>query len=415
VKVGIFDHVSIRLGGSQLVVARMAEFLASTYQVEVIHSGKGYTLSKLGTAFQVDLSGVKERIVEDSLGSFAIPGPKSMKSCLLSGFQTDRALTRGYDLFVYSGHGAPPFCFANHGLVYCHFPFETRPSCFGEATSLGKRMSSGEGWLRRACYRYLWNRRMRGYGMVLANSQFSAQWIKQLWGMESEVINPPVALDGPRLAKKNAIVSLGRFIETDRKNLVQQIKAFPDFLGRSGGGWVLWLVGFCSDSPQDQRFLKGLREMAEGLPVEFIVNADRDVVIRRLAEAKMFWHTAGLEGDKENEPRYMEHFGIATVEAMRVGCVPVVPACGGQPEIVEHQVSGFLCDNAQDLVRNSVLIAANETLFSQMSHHAMQRSESFRPVIFQRQFTEKVSECLGRGHAKGKTNSPQSVSSTFRI
>ena len=35
-RVGIFDHVSLRLGGSQLVVANMAAQLSQDYTVDVI-------------------------------------------------------------------------------------------------------------------------------------------------------------------------------------------------------------------------------------------------------------------------------------------------------------------------------------------------------------------------------------------
>ena len=96
-RIGIFDHVSLRLGGSQAVIARMASLLSGKYDVDVIHSGKGYTLSGLATSFEVDLSRTKERIIEDSLKSFSIPGPQSVRNYLWAGSQFDRALTEPYD------------------------------------------------------------------------------------------------------------------------------------------------------------------------------------------------------------------------------------------------------------------------------------------------------------------------------
>ena len=52
-----------------------------------------------------------------------------------------------------------------------------------------------------------------------------------------------------------------------------------------------------------------------------------------------FWHGAGLG---EQNPVLLEHFGLVTVEAMAAGCVPVVVASGGQTEIVQHGVNGYL-------------------------------------------------------------------------
>ncbi|HEU4682892.1 MAG TPA: hypothetical protein VFS39_00130, partial [Nitrospira sp.] len=121
-RIGIFDHVSLRLGGSQLVVAHMAETLSREYSVEIVHSGLGYSLPALEDAFEVDLSLVKQRIVKDSLRTFSPPGLRT--SLLRQRLAADRELTEPYDLFIYSGHGAPPFCYAGRGLIYCHFPFE---------------------------------------------------------------------------------------------------------------------------------------------------------------------------------------------------------------------------------------------------------------------------------------------------
>ena len=131
-KVGIFDHVSNRLGGGQLVVARMAKLLSQKYEVELIHSGKGYTLSSLANAFELDLREIKERIVGSSLQSFSISDPWSMMGYLCSGWMADYALTKPYDLFIYFGHGVPPFSYARQALIYCHFPFETRLSLSGQ-------------------------------------------------------------------------------------------------------------------------------------------------------------------------------------------------------------------------------------------------------------------------------------------
>jgi hypothetical protein len=55
----------------------------------------------------------------------------------------------------------------------------------------------------------------------------------------------------------------------------------------------------------------------------------RGSILRWLAEAKLFWHTTGLAVDELKRPEHAEHFGIATVKAMRAACVPVVIASGG--------------------------------------------------------------------------------------
>jgi glycosyltransferase involved in cell wall biosynthesis len=387
-RIGIFDHLSANRGGSQLVVARMAAELARDFSVEIIHGGAGYTLADLGHIFGVDLSRVRERIVPDVPDSFAVPGQRSFLSYLTEGLDFDRALTAPYALFVYSGHGIPPVSHAGAGIIYCHFPFEGRPRA--DAPPAERRRRALGRWARVRCYEWLWARRMRTYRAVFANSKFTASWIERSWGTRPEVLYPPVAAEARPGQKRNMIVSVGRFDGRDRKNLGAQLRAFPKFLAETDEEWTLCLMGFCRDSPRDRDQVEALRQQASGLPVTFLVNAERDVILSSLSEAKMFWHTRGLDEDGEDRipPRFMEHFGIATVEAMMAGCVPFVPANGGQPEIVEHGVSGMLCADAQALVEASIRLARDPDSLDHMSQRARERSHAFRAGIFDHRVSE---------------------------
>ena len=393
IRVGIFDHLSLRIGGGQLVVARMAAQLSDAYQVDVIHSGRGYTIPRLASAFQVDLRRVQERILPDSLESLGLPGRRSTWVDLPSRLRADRALTGPYDLFIYSGHGVPPFNSARHGLIYCHFPFELHPIHELPLTAGWDNRSAFSRWGRSIAYRLLWKHRMRGYQAVQCNSRFTAGWINRLWYRPAEVLYPPVALQVPRGEKRNSIVSVGRFVQSDNKNLAQQLKAFREFYSTVGGNWRLHMIGFCADIPQDRAYVQHLRDLALGLPITFIVNAERKTVIRRLAEAKLFWHTTGLNTEPE-EPQAQEHFGIATVEAMLAGCVPLVPKRGGQTEIVEHEASGLLCENLDQLVRHSVRLAHEDDLRREMSRRAKDLSKRFSASAFERSFGQTVNRLL---------------------
>lgn len=396
-RVGIFDHVSLRLGGSQLVVASMAAQLSREYSVEVIHSGKGYTVAGLAEAFGLDLSRVNERIVPDSLGTFSLPGltPSYVRERL----ECDRRLTEPYDLFIYSGHGVPPFCAARHGLVYCHFPFEWHPSQELSRTEGWALRSGLSRWVRTLGYTALWHWRMRGYRTVIGNSQFTSSWIQRRWKRAAEVLYPPVAVTTALLPKENIIVSLGRFIVTDGKNHGLQLETFRKFVFLNGGAWRLCLIGFCTDLPQDLAYLDKLKSLAADLPVSFVVNASRETVWTYLARAKLYWHATALGGDSNVPPERMEHFGIATVEAMGAGCVPLVPMSGGQPEIVEHEVSGFLCRDAESLLQYTNRAASNELLCQNMGQAARERSAAFRPEKFNQRLGQLAAEEFGVRHA----------------
>jgi hypothetical protein len=76
-------------------------------------------------------------------------------------------------------------------------------------------------------------------------------------------------------------------------------------------------------------------------------------MLTRIAEAKLFWHMRGLASVEENPvPEQME--------AMMTGCVLIVLPCGGLPEIVDHEVSGSPCRDADAVVRHSAHLANDE-------------------------------------------------------
>ena len=391
-RIGIFDHMSGGLGGGQLVAAQMAVQLSRGHEVELIHCGEGYSLSSLAKAFEVDLSRVRERVVSNSLESFNLPGQVSTLAYLRDGLRANRKLTELYDLFIYSGHGVPPFSSARNGLIYCHFPIEGCPGetlCSAEAF---KRKSLLSRWIHLAAYDCLWRYRMSGYQAILANSMFTAHWIKQVWKKEAEVVYPPVSLQVPEVERRNVIVSIGRFVDSHNiKNHRQQLKAFAKLLGKVGSGWSLSLIGFCSFAPKEVVYLEELRRSAKDMPVNFVVNAERSEVLRHLAGARLFWHTGGISDDNGTiAPAKMEHFGIATVEAMLAGCVPLVPAHGGQVEIVEHGLNGYLCRNTEELADYSARLAGDQQLLAEMGHRAVDRGRVFN----QSRFSQRIAQVI---------------------
>lgn len=390
------------------MVANMAAQLSKHYDVDVIHSGQGYSVASLATAFGLDLTRVTDRIINDSLSSFSLPALRLGN--LRQKLQLDRQLTEPYDLFIYSGHGVPPFCSAKGGMVYCHFPFESHPSQYLLHTDGWEVRGRLDRWLRLRGYTWLWNWRMRGYQTVLGNSSFTAGWIERRWKRPSEVLYPPVATQHPSVTKDNIIISLGRFIVTDGKNHAVQLKAFREFLSTTGGNWRLCLVGFCTDLPPDRAYLEKLQADSSDIPVTFVVNAPRQTLWTLLAKAKLYWHATALGGESDVLPEYMEHFGIATVEAMGAGCVPLVPASGGQPEIVEHEVSGFLCRSPQDLLHHTSQLAGDESLCRQMGRAAKERSVLFRPEIFGQRLRQLVAEALYEGPSEKQLRSAQARS-----
>lgn len=373
--------------------ASIAALLSQECEVEIIHSAKGYSVPELERAFGVDLTRVRERRVEglrDGHG-FGIPGP----SPFFHQMWNSRRVTRPYDLFIYSGHNMPPICCAGQGLVYCHFPFDSRPDEGMKTSARWAKRNLMDQWARATAYRLLWQVQMAGYRRILTNSLFTAGWIERRWAKRAEVVYPPVELKLPRSKKRNLIVSIGRFTGGRRsKNQLQQVQAFREFLVKFPGDWRLSIIGFCTGSSEDQTYLDLVQRESQGLPISFHVNVDRKASCALLADAKLFWHTTGLHVNEAERPAEVEHFGIATVEAMRAGCVPIVIDAGGQREIIENGVSGFLIKDLQELTQRSLAVAHDDSLLSIMSRQARERSMVFTREAFDRRITSIISQCV---------------------
>ena len=81
---------------------------------------------------------------------------------------------------------------------------------------------------------------------------------------------------------------------------------------------------------------------------------------------------AGLGVDAETEPERLEHFGIATVEAMASGLPVVATRCGGPEEIIGYSQGGVLVDvgDMRTMARTVSAILDNPIMANRMGSDA---------------------------------------------
>jgi glycosyltransferase involved in cell wall biosynthesis len=92
--------------------------------------------------------------------------------------------------------------------------------------------------------------------------------------------------------------------------------------------------------------------------------------------AAVYWHAAGYGVDGNVEPAALEHFGMATAEAMAHGTVPVAIARGGQPEVVRHGEDGFLWREPDELEAFTWLLVRDPVVARRLAKAA--RASSLR-------------------------------------
>jgi glycosyltransferase involved in cell wall biosynthesis len=223
------------------------------------------------------------------------------------------------------------------------------------------------------------------YQRVLANSEYTRSWIRRLWGVDSDVLFPPIRTkDLQPGVKARRILSVGRFIPPGfghSKKQLEQVQAFGEMV-RGGGldGWELHLVGGCE--PFQRPYLAEVERAAAGLPVHIHANASRTLVEELFSTSAIFWAATGLGEDEERAPWVFEHFGITTVEAMAAGCVPVVIDKAGQREIVRHGTDGYRWTTLADLEALTRRVAADDQLRSRLAASAVDRADAFSEEAF---------------------------------
>ena len=200
----------------------------------------------------------------------------------------------------------------------------------------------------------------RSYTRTTTNSRYTASWLRRWWGVDSEVIEPPViSRTLTSKAKRPEIVSVGRFFtEGHGKKQLDLVAAFRRLHKQDLRGWRLVLIGG-ADEPA---YVDQVRAAARGLPVDIHTDVAEHQAEELKDRASVVWHAAGYGESPARHPGRFEHFGMAVAEGMAAGAVPVVLDGGGLREIVQHGLHGFrwrtideLCEYTLRLVRDARL------------------------------------------------------------
>jgi len=376
-KVGIYHEFggSDELGGTEVTVAVLAEALRHRYQVEIVNHARSLTLQRLGEFSQLNLEGIHLRNTPESSQSHISARNFWHKYRFAKLWQA--SLSSPYDVFINFAHGLPPFCHARKGVLVVMFPF-FRP--FHSERSLSSAVSEGSllrRHLQRNYHRWEWKKRLSSYHLTLAISKFTQLWTRRRWGIESRLMYPPVDTSSLPSNKEDLIISVGRFsTRWHQKKQVEMVDAFRHLDARLPT-WEYLSVGALGDLKADRDFFAAVQKSAAGSRVRVASNVRTVELKNAYEQAKIFWHATGYDEDDQAHPERAEHFGMVTIEAMAAGCVPVVINKGGQPEIVEHGVNGFLWNTLAELRDYTIMLANDEKLLARMSGAARSRANHF--------------------------------------
>lgn len=350
-KIGFYDPYLDTIGGGERYILTLASHWAKKYQVDVFWDDRGIK-RRLEERLGLDLRRIK--IVQNFFSPFSGLLPRLKK-------------TFSYDLLFFLSDGSIPLTLARRNILHFQVPF----------VNLGGRNLGNK--IKLACFQ-----------KIICNSHFTKKFIDRTFGVKSVVIYPPVAVEEFRpLEKKNWILSVGRFttqLHAKKQHIL--VEVFQKMCKKGLRGWELVLAGGVLQEEED--YLQEIRRRVKGYPIRIVKDVSFGELKKLYGWAKIYWQATGF-GEKERvHPERMEHFGIATVEAMAAGCVPLVLKGGGLKEIVKDGSWGFLWKEKEELLEKTLFLIQEEEYWQKMAKKAEERSRVFSQKIFCRKFDEII-------------------------
>ena len=209
--------------------------------------------------------------------------------------------------------------------------------------------------------------------LVLANSHYTAKEIQKYSSKTAEVLYPPfpstITNKNTTPTKKN---QTNLVVTVSRLDGNKQLERIPQIAAQTNPNIHFAIIGRL----YNQTTLNQLQNLTKKLDltsrVHFYPNAPAEQKIELLKKAKIYLHTM-----------IAEHFGISIVEAMAVGCLPIVHDSGGMREFVPAQYRYQTIAEAATKINNEINNWTN-----QKAEEVRALTEKFSFTSFSTQFME---------------------------
>lgn len=359
-------------GGGNAVAAWMLQALVRDHDVETLTAcewSERETNAFYGTSLPE--GGIKKHVVPAPwrwLARLRDDRLITLRMCSLVRYA--RPLEPHVDLLITADNFA---AFARPGIQYVHFPARIVPtparmqalvSVYFDACA----RVAGERWLAAA------------RNLTLANSQWTAAGLTSAGEVTAPIVLYPPVLDPgeglPWSEREDAFLCIGRFHGSKRIELAMSI------VGRARAAALpnarLIIVGSAVDREYTTRIQRAAARL--GNWIEFREDLSRDDLNRLMGRIRY-----GLQAMEH------EHFGMATAEMTRAGCLVFAHNSGGSPEVLNGE-RALLWETENEAVRKIVNLRGVESLRMRLKEHC----RVFSTDSFVQRFQQIVSSAGGR-------------------
>jgi len=293
------------------------------------------------------------------------------------------------DLAIYTYGSAFSLPSSRPTLVYVHFP--TMPYDKREAKW---RLYSFPLHLNVQVTR----RFSKRYYYYLTNSSFTAWTLRRRLGVAPlAVLHPPVRCIKPLRSKEDIIITIGR-ISPDKRQIEQLIAARK--LKKSGLKFHMFIIGSLNRSSRKLlSYYYSLLNLRRRLGIEDCVDILTDLPRKELEDivshAKVLLHTYRVY--TRDLGWLGEHFGIAIVESMSAGVIPIVPRLpsGVWWDVLERGRYGFGFSTLEEAAKRIISIMRDWEEYEGLSQMCMRRAGLFSRDLFAEKLYSLV-ECVSR-------------------
>jgi glycosyltransferase involved in cell wall biosynthesis len=248
-----------------------------------------------------------------------------------------RQLASRFDMMITADNFA---VFARPGIQYVHFPARLQPP--------PARLDALVRWYFALCNRVMgadWSG--AAANLTLTNSRWSAEGLERLGEVSPPVVLYPPVLDPgeglPWRDRDDVFLCIGRFTAAKRIELAMAIVRAAR--AQSIQHARLIVVG----SPVDAEYTSRLRGIAGAESwIEFRENLSRADLNRLMGRSRF-----GIQ------PMVGEHFGMATAEMTRAGCLVFAHRSGGTPEVLNQEHALLWTTEAEAVARIAALPPAD--------------------------------------------------------
>lgn len=227
--------------------------------------------------------------------------------------------------------------------------------------------------------------RFRNCGCIIANSTFIAHIIERSTNKKPIVIHPPVRSPATELqftSKRDTVLTVSRLKHAKNLHILTVIASM------TGVHQKFQLMGNSDPDSASviEAIIKNSRKYNVSDRLEIFVDPTRDMIDTAFSRSSIFLATQPTEA-----------FGIAVVEAMARGCVPLVPRKGGPwIDVLERKQGkyGYAYSSAEEAAQLITSILSDDELRLRVAKRAIKRAQYFESNRFRLRIRRLISRIM---------------------